>query len=169
VTPQKVQVFALGQPAKNTPKGKRRYYVRWRVEGRDRMRSFKTKAEAEHVRSLLQQAVREQRRFDIETGMPEEWASTKHTWWTWSREWLALKWPGWSGNSRRTGVESLVAIAPHMVTARAPRPTDQIAPWLREAGFNLREQVDESDPAAKWLERDSIPLDQIVPRTLSER
>jgi hypothetical protein len=34
--PQKVHIFSIGAPADGTPKDKRRYRVKWRVDGRDR-------------------------------------------------------------------------------------------------------------------------------------
>ena len=51
--PQRVQVFALGKPRAGTDRNSRRHYVKWRVDGRDRTRSFKTKAEAERFRTSL--------------------------------------------------------------------------------------------------------------------
>ncbi len=44
--PQKVQVFGIHRSDRN---GQRRYWTRWRIDGRDRTRSFKTKAEAERL------------------------------------------------------------------------------------------------------------------------
>ena len=67
--PQRVQIFGLGLPSKGTPKEKRRYRVRWRIDGRDRMRRFKTKAEAERFRSQLQSAVVEGLRFDLDLSL----------------------------------------------------------------------------------------------------
>lgn len=49
-TPQKVQVFTLGVPAKGTPTARRRYRVKWRIDGRDRTRSLKTRVEADRFR-----------------------------------------------------------------------------------------------------------------------
>lgn len=45
--PQKVQVVALGRPRPDVEKAQRHYYVKWRVDGRDRTRSFKTRVEAD--------------------------------------------------------------------------------------------------------------------------
>lgn len=58
--PQKVQVFSLGRPRPGVERDHRRYYVKWRVEGRDKTRAFKTRAEADWFRSGLQLAVRDQ-------------------------------------------------------------------------------------------------------------
>ena len=66
--PQKVQVFALGEPKNGTPKDKRRYRVKWRIDGRDKTRVYKTKGEAEHYRAALLKAVAEGQVFDVASG-----------------------------------------------------------------------------------------------------
>ncbi len=166
MTPQKVQVFGLGLPEKGAPKEKRRYFVRWRVDGRDRMRSFKTKGEAERLRAQLQTAVMAGQLFDFGSGMPAEWVSSGETWWTWSRPWLQLKWPGWSGNSRRSAVESLVALTPFMVRPGAPKPPGDLRCWLRTEGFELRGELDRAGEMARWLVRCSVRLNDMQPGVL---
>jgi hypothetical protein len=120
--PQKVQVFAIGKPRAGADRDKRRHYVKWRVDGRDRTRAFKTKAEAERFRSRLLTAVHDGERFDVTQGVPASWVedATAPTWWTWAQEWLGLKWPQWSGHSRRSAVESLAVLTPLLVRRRAP-------------------------------------------------
>lgn len=133
-TPQRVQVFGLGVPAKGTPTARRRYRVKWRIDGRDRTRSLKTRAEADRFRRLLD-AVEAGEHFDEATGEPASWSSQSLTWFAWSREWLALKWPQWAGTTRRSGVETLVAVAPLMVRPNAPSPPDDLGDWLRREGY----------------------------------
>ncbi len=131
---QRGQVSSLGAPKSGTPKDRRRYSVRWRVDGRDRMRSFKTKAG--HLRSQLQVEATAGTPFDLASGMPAPWVRRSLTWWAWSREWLELKWPQWSGNSRRTGVESLVAFTLHLVRRSASVP-EGLADWSRTTGISI--------------------------------
>lgn len=57
--PQRVSVFALAGPRPGATKEQRRYYVKWRVDGRDRTRSFKTRAQGDRFRAELVLAVRE--------------------------------------------------------------------------------------------------------------
>lgn len=166
MTPQKVQVFGLRQSGTEKVKEKRRVYVRWRVDGRDRMRSFKTKAEAERLRALLQNAVIAGQLFDLESGMPADWASSGETWWTWSRQWLQLKWPGWSGNSRRSSVESLVSLTPFMVRSGAMRAPAELGSWLRREGFDVRGEPDPKSEMARWLDKSSIRLSELEPRVI---
>jgi len=165
VTPQRVQVFGLGLPASGTPKEQRRYVVRWRVDGRDCKRRLKTKAEADRFRSQLLAAVAEGVRFDYAAGLPVSWQTDTTTWWSWSCEWLALKWPRWAGSSRRSGVETLVAFTPHLLVPRAPAPPPGLPQWLREVGYNVGTERMPS-PQSAWLDRWSLPLEAIEPVAL---
>ncbi len=165
--PQRIQVFSLGLPAKGTPKDKRRYVVRWRVDGRDCKRRFKVKAEAERYRSKLLTATTDGARFDRSTGLPVSWQAEAVTWWTWSCEWLALKWPRWAGTSRKSGAEALVAFTPHLVQPSAPPPPATLKGWLWNTGYNPT-AVPEPGPERAWLEHWSVSLDLIEPHTLEQ-
>ncbi|MDE0805288.1 MAG: hypothetical protein OSA99_18455, partial [Acidimicrobiales bacterium] len=166
MTPQRVQVFSLGTPPKGTATAKRRYRVKWRIDGRDRTRSFKTRAEADRFRRLLLDAVESGEHFDDTTGEPASWSSTSLTWFQWSQEWIALKWPQWAGTTRRTGLETLVSITPRMVRGGAPDPPTEVADWLRSDGYVPGSDGWATPPA--WLTRWSLPLDQITPRILEQ-
>lgn len=157
--PQKVQIFSLNDKARNG-----RYLVRWRVDGRDRMRRFKIKAEAERYRSQLMVKVVEGERFDPETGLPASWQQSPETWWSWSRQWVLLKWPGWAGHSRRSSVETLVLFTPHLVASRAGDPPAGLRSWLLDHGYRPGE-YDECDES-RWLDRNSLPMAVIGPAQL---
>jgi len=162
--PQKVQVFSLGKPR---PGAERRYYVKWRIDGRDRTRSFKLRVEGDRFRSALLAAVKDGERFDDATGEPSSWhhvAEVGPTWWRWSREWVGLKWPQWSGNSRRTAVETLALLAPMMVADAAPEPPAGLSEWLRNEGY--RPGGEDAPDLAAWLQRWSVPLAAIEPGLL---
>ncbi len=156
---QKVQVFSIGLPREGLPRDKRRYRVKWRIDGQDKTRSLKTKAEAERLQARLQMAVMNGEEFDLETGLPLSWVKGDTTWWDWSKEWLDLKWPQWAGHSRRSAVESLVAITPLMVRNGAPAVPDDTAKWLRETGYRPGSAGRDDPP--RWLLKWSIPLDDI--------
>ncbi len=153
---QRVQIFSIGLPSEGTPRDGRRYRVRWRVDGRDRMRSLKTKAEAERLQARLQMAIIDGEEFDLVTGLPVSWVKQDKTWWEWSQEWLGLKWSQWSGHSRRSAVESLVAITRLMARDGAPPAPDHVATWLRGHGYRPGSKGQESPPT--WLLRWSVPL-----------
>ncbi|HEY6698517.1 MAG TPA: tyrosine-type recombinase/integrase [Acidimicrobiales bacterium] len=97
--------------------------------------------------------------FDLATGLPASWVKKDTTWWEWSREWLGLKWPQWSGHSRRSAVESLVAITPLMARSGAPPAPDEVTRWLREHGYHWGSTTRENPPS--WLRRWSVPLSQV--------
>lgn len=162
--PQRVQVFAIGRPRAGTPKADRRYRVKWRIDGRDRTRSFKTRAEADRLRAGLLAAVERGDRFDPSTGEPEGWTVAPLTWFEWSQQWLEVKWQQWAGNSRRSAVESLVAITPLMTRAGAAEPPEDLAGWLRMHGY-LPGAPEWRQPHP-WLRRWSVPLAEISPELL---
>jgi hypothetical protein len=72
-----VQVFSI---AKRANRRRRPYAVRWRVAGRDRMRSLATRAEAERLRSRLHVAVLDGDPFDVDTSLPLSWLDDAATW-----------------------------------------------------------------------------------------
>lgn len=164
---QKVQVFSLGLPKRSAPKGKRRYRVKWAVDGRHKTRSIKTREQAERLRSQLQQAVRDGQRFDPETGEPIKWEQSTATWWSWSTEWLALKWPQWTGNTRKGAGDTVVAMTPHLVRRGAPEPPPDLSRWLAQVGVLPAITSDEkSGRESAWLDRWSIPLVEMSPGQL---
>ena len=152
-------MFSLGRPRAGVEREARRYYAKWRVDGRDRTRSFKSRAEADRFRTRLATAAHDGLEFDATTGLPVAWLPTTSgpTWWTWSREWLDLKWPQWSGHTRRTAVESLTALTPLLVSRGAAAAPDGLAAWLREVGY--RPGHDHGGAIeGRWLQRWSVPL-----------
>ena len=65
-----VRVFAI----RRRP-GRTAFEVRWRVAGRDKSRSFTTRALADSYRAELVRAARQGAGFDPGTGEPESWAA----------------------------------------------------------------------------------------------
>ena len=165
--PQRIHVFSIGEPKAGTPKDKRRYVVRWRVDGRDFKRRRKIKAEAERYRSKLITAIADGDWFDRATGEPASWNFISTTWWEWSKQWLDLKWPDWAGSSRKSGVEALVAFTPHLVHRRASAPPEDLRQWLWRVGYDPAVK-EEDGPVVEWLQRWSLPLDEIDPDTLEQ-
>ena len=159
-----VQVFSITKPKAGVPRDRRRYLVKWRVAGRDKTRSFKTSVEAERLRAHLQMAVINGERFDMATGLPSTWLDQGDTWWSWSKAWLDVKWPQWAGHTRRSAVESLVAITPLMTRPGAPEPPANVAYWLRLHGYRPGPATGSAPPA--WLMQWSVPLPEIDPALL---
>ncbi|MEX1112943.1 MAG: hypothetical protein WED32_00625, partial [Patescibacteria group bacterium] len=86
---QEVKVFGV-QDRRSTAQAKLPWIVRRSIDGRQRSKSFRTRAEAERYRVLLLQAVHAGERFDDSTGEPESWQAPlrevlMHEW---ARRWL---------------------------------------------------------------------------------
>ncbi len=164
MTVQKVQVFALGVPKADVAKEQRRWSVRWRIDGRDRIRKLKSKAQAERLRSQLLVAAGAAQPFDPATGLQAEWVRVDLSFFEWAQQWLESKWPTWAGNSRRAGVEVLVAFTPHLVYPDAPAPPvsdAELRSWLYNVAFDPNAEMDATPPLARWFDRYSLGLNEI--------
>jgi len=87
-------------------KNKRRpFEVRWRVAGRDKSKSFLTRALADNYRAELIRAARQGLEFDPATGEPLRWAVPEPAVTTWLEHAVAytdMKWPRLAPHSRVT-------------------------------------------------------------------
>jgi integrase len=137
---------------------KKPYIARWRVNGKDFSRSYRTKAEAERVRSGLLVAVQTGEGFDEATGEPLSWQPLPEQMQTheWARRWLAEQWPDWAPRTRASAVEALTRLVPLLVTSTAPKPPATLRrhlfAWLPPDGTVL------DDEAELWLSRWSLQL-----------
>ena len=88
-------------------KNKRRpFEVRWRVAGRDKSKSFLTRALADSYRAELVRAARQGLEFDPATGEPPWWAVPEPALTTWLEHAVAyadMKWPRLAPHSRQPG------------------------------------------------------------------
>ena len=164
--PQNVQIYAVTSPKPRSTTEGRRYRVKWRIDGKDKTRSLKTKAQAERLRAELLRAVASGQWFDPATGEPGTWERSEETWISWAQKWILLKWPHWSGNSRRSAVESLVALTPFLVRGSHSRVPEDLGAWLRQDGFNVASSPRLSVELHPWLKRNSILLVDIEPSVL---
>ena len=93
-----VRVFAI----RRRP-GRKTFEVRWRVAGRDRSRSFVTRALADSYRAELVRAARKGLAFAPGTGEPESWAAPEPqpvTWYQHAVAYAEMKWPHLAPHSR---------------------------------------------------------------------
>ncbi len=82
----------------------------------------------------------------------------------WAQQWLEVKWPKWAGNSRRAGVEVLVAFTPHLVYPDDPAPPvsdAELRSWLYNVAFDPNAEMDTTSPLARWFDRHSLGLNEI--------
>ncbi len=160
-----VRVFAV----RRRP-GRKAFEVRWRVAGRDRSRSFMTRALAGSYHAELVRAARRGRAFDPATGEPAAWATPEPTIVTWYRQAAAyaeMKWPRLAPHSRASLADALATITPLLTRETSRRPPDQtLRAALYGYAFNpQRRRSGVPDPgtasALAWLERASLPVCQL--------
>ena len=103
-----VRVFAI----RRRP-GRETFEVRWRVAGRDRSRSFMSRALADSYRAELVRAARKGLAFAPGTGEPESWAAPEPEPVIWYRHAVAyaeMKWPHLAPHSRASLADALATI-----------------------------------------------------------
>jgi integrase len=154
-------VAVYGVQRRSGERIKRPWIVRWAVVGRQRSRSFRTRAEADRFRSGLQLAQQSGERFDETTGEPASWAPRtdqlrSHEW---ARQWLAEQWDEWAPRTRVSAIEALARLVVLLVPASAPPPPEllrsRVAAWLPPGS----EPLDRA--SAQWLEQWGLSLAQL--------
>jgi len=154
---QDVDVFTIQDRRAH---GKARPWVaRWRVDGQQRTKSFRTRVEAVRYRSLLTHAVTSGERFDPATGEPASWSRqledlTVHEW---ARRWIAEQWPEWQPRTRRSAIEALTRFLPLVVRDGAPKPPKTLRTYLTVL-LDADQPDDPSHDAAHWLDRHGLKL-----------
>jgi hypothetical protein len=122
-----VRVWGVQNRRQSKQYRNRPWVVRWRVGDRRLQRSFRTRAEADHLRSELLVAQRSGERFDPNSGWPASWTTTAdlacHEW---VRRWLAEQWDEWQPRTRTSAVEEMARFVPLLVV-----PDASTSPELR--------------------------------------
>jgi integrase len=146
--------------------GRRRpWEVRRVVAGREKSRSFVTKALADGFRSQLVQAARSGEPFDEQSGLPKRMArdGERRSWYEHARAYAEMKWPLSAAKSRRMIAEALATVTPALVTSTRGAPAP---PLLRKAlyryAFNPAighaERPDEVVEALAWIQKASVDV-----------
>jgi integrase len=158
---QKIDVFAI-QDRRDQGRTKP-WVVRWRVDGNQRARSFRVKAEADRYRSVLSVAVLSGERFDPKTGEPLSWTrpADDPTLFEWARRWLAEQWPEWQPRTRNSAVEVLTRFLPIVVELGAPEPSRSIRAHLKTVLVPTSEATGE-EGCARWLQLHSPRLSELT-------
>lgn len=120
---QDVRVFGI-QDRRSLKTAKLPWIGRWSVAGRQRSRSFRTRAEADRYRSKLLHAKTVGETFDTESGEPLSWQPEEgdtqvHLW---VRRWLAEQWPEWRPRTRVSAIEALARFVPLAAHPSAATP-----------------------------------------------
>jgi integrase len=160
-------VFGLQHRAASE-RTKRPWIVRWRVDGRQRSKAFRTKTEAERYRSLLVHAQHVGEHFDEGTGEPDSWLPLGddvqvHEW---ARRWLAEQWPEWQLRTRASAVEALARFLEALASQWGGRRPAGLRPHLVRTlppdGAVADAQCEE------WLDRWSVSLRQLNREVLAK-
>ncbi len=154
-------VSVLNVQRRTGERHKKPFIARWKVNGRAFARSYRTKGEAERVRSALLVAVQSGEAFDEMTGEPVSWQPLPdevraHEW---ARRWLAEQWPEWAPRTRVSAVEVITKLVPLLVATDAPAPPAtmrrHLASWLEPGGSVVDAGAEE------WLGRWCLQLGQL--------
>lgn len=156
---QNVQIHGIQHRAPSA-KNKKRWIVRWNVDGRAHSKSFATSNEANRYRSLLVAAHHKLERFDRPSGEPESWRPRAdplqvHVW---CRRWIAEQWNEWQPRTRASAMEALARFSALAVADGASPPPYGLRKHLMRT-FPPDSEIDPTDECEEWLARWSLTLD----------
>jgi integrase len=146
-------------------KTRKSYTVRWTVSGRERSRTFVSRALADNYRSDLLQAVSRGEAFDVDAGLPSSMNETQETitWLDFCLSYVDMKWPSAAAKTRDSITDALATVTPALVRDTAERPPiahlrRALRTHLLPPPARLDEVSAEIGAAARWLKRASVPL-----------
>lgn len=164
---QEVQVFGL-QRRQVGDAARPAWIVRWAVDGRQRSRSFRTKAEAERYRSELVHAKTVGEIFDRQGGEPASWRPSAHDVQAhaWTRRWLGEEWPEWAPRTRVSNLEALVRFVPLLVGRDALAPPSGMRAHLAATLPPEGERAGD-EGCERWLARWCLKLSELDRQVLA--
>ncbi len=141
------------------------YVVRWKVGGRQKSKTLRTKAHAENLLSDLRQAAKRGEPFDMETGLPLSMirAKSARTVLDFVRAYVEMKWPHMAAKSRDSMSDALATALPALVKDKPGRPdAEMLRTALRKYALlpEGKRPVPPADMqrAIRWLEGASLDL-----------
>ena len=165
---QDVRVWSI-QNRTGHARTRKPWLVRWVVDREEFSRSFRTKAEADRLRSRLLVAQQDGERFDRRTGEPESWApaASEMQVHAWARLWVAGEWADWAPRTRRSAVEALSRFLPLVCDPKAPTPPAGLRAYLREV-LRPDAKCEPSDECERWLGRWGLSLGELNRELLAD-
>ncbi|GAA3143161.1 tyrosine-type recombinase/integrase [Planomonospora alba] len=141
------------------------YVVRWKVGGRQKSKTLRTKALAESFLSDLRQAAKRGEAFDVETGFPLSMLQAKsaRTVFEFVRAYIEMKWPHAAAKSRDSISDALSTVLPALTKDRPGRPdAGALRTALRKYALlpagKRPHAPHEMAQAIRWLEGASLDL-----------
>ena len=146
------------------------YHVRWRTAAKTWKTAFRNAAQADSFRSSLLAAARNGEAFSLSTGRPSSWRRDEPTlsWYAFTLDYSAAKWPYVSPNHRRGIAEALTdATETMLIRDDPPYPREQLRRALRvwAYGERLRGEARPPDDLAAvvaTLETGTVPLIELT-------
>ncbi|MFG1975538.1 tyrosine-type recombinase/integrase [Nonomuraea fuscirosea] len=159
----------LGEIQHRTDRETPTFIARWRVRGKQKSKSFRTRGLANAFMSDLRQAAKAGEEFDIATGLPASMlarASTGPTFFEFAQAYVLRRWNTSAARTRETDAYALLSLIPALVSNVPHRPTVEelrevlrihaLLPEKRRADLTAAQAV-----ALGWLERGSLPLSEL--------
>lgn len=146
------------------------YHVRWRTGPRTRKTAFRNAAQADSFRSSLLAAARNGEAFSLTTGRPLSWRREESvlSWYTFTLDYSAAKWPYVSPNHRRGIAEALTDATETMLCQDdPPYSREQLRRALRTWAYGERLRGNAIPPddlaaAVGWLQTGTVPLAELT-------
>ena len=154
---QEIRIKGI-QDRRSTKQARRPWIVRLTIDGRERSKSFRTRAEADRYRVLLLQAAQAGERFDSVSGEPCAWRESMRDWpvHRWVRHWVSEQWPEWQPRTRASALEALARFVSLAVSDDARVPTDLRRYLERTLAASDANQLD--DALEEWLDSHALSL-----------
>ncbi|MEU8102221.1 tyrosine-type recombinase/integrase [Nonomuraea muscovyensis] len=156
----------IGQVQQRSNRGTTAYIARWRVAGKDRSKTFRTKGLASAFMSDLRQAAKAGEEFDTATGLPVSMFAPEASgpsFLEFAQAYVLRRWNTSAARTRETDAYALLTLIPALVAdaPRSPSP-DELREVLKTHVLLPKERrVELTTPQAavlSWLERASLPL-----------
>lgn len=148
--------------------GKRgtRHMVRWSVGGRQRAKTFATRALANSHRADLMSAMNRGEPFDLATGLPMSMLPDERsvTWWEWTQRYVDLKWASLAPTSRRSIAIALSTATMALLSGdRGKPPAKQLRAAMVGWAYVAPRRAEGPPPdrlarAVDWLSRNTVDL-----------
>ncbi|MEU5861626.1 tyrosine-type recombinase/integrase [Nonomuraea sp. NPDC047529] len=156
----------LGEIQHRTDRETPTFIARWRVAGKPKSKSFRTKGLANAFVSDLRQAAKAGEEFDIATGLPVSMlaaGSSGPSFLEFAQAYVLRRWNTSAARTRETDAYALLTLIPALVTDTPRRPAaEELREVLRIHGLlpeGRRAALTTAQAAAlAWLQRASLPL-----------
>ncbi|SDK34146.1 Phage integrase family protein [Nonomuraea maritima] len=142
------------------------FVARWRIAGKQKSKSFRTKGLANAFMSDLRQAAKAGEEFDIASGLPVSMFARKSigpSFFEFAQAYVLGRWNASAARTRETDAYALLTLIPALVAAEPRRPAaEELREVLRIHALlpvKRRSALTATQTAAlSWLERASLPL-----------